>query len=230
MTYAVPPPAAGPPPSRPVSVTLCAALLGAMGLAGLGYAVATLAVTPGVVQRFRAAAAGADRADVDGFVTVLWVGAAVAAVLGVILFALYVVLALGLRHGSNAARIGGWVVAGLGLLAGCVTTVTVLIERSGAATPGRLGTALAGAYPTGWIGLNLAIAIAQMAGYVTVGLLLLLSPGAFFRRPAGSRPRAAGPPAYGPPPADDPPAMGVRLSRSGATLGHRIPGRAMPAH
>jgi hypothetical protein len=230
MTYAVPPPAADPPPSRPVSVTLCAALLGGMGLVGLGYAVATLAVTPGVVQRFQGAAAGANRADVDGFVTVLWVAAAVAAVLGVILFALYVVLALGLRHGSNAARIGGWVVSALGLLAGCATTVTVLVERSGAATPGTLGTALAGAYPSGWIGLNLAIAIAQMAGYVTVGLLLLLSPGAFFRRPAGSRPRAAGPPAYGPPPADDPSGHGRPTLAERLHLPSDPPDVPCPAH
>jgi hypothetical protein len=200
MTYAVPPPVVDPPPLRPVSVTLCAALLGGMGLVGLGYAVATLAVTPGVVQRFQRAAAGANRADVDGFVTVLWVAAGVAAALGVILFALYVALALGLRQGSNAARIGACVVSALGLLAGCATTVTVLIERSGVSTPGTLGTALADAYPGGWIGLNLAMAIAQMAGYATVGVLLLVSPGAFFRRPAGSRARPAEPPAYGPRP------------------------------
>jgi hypothetical protein len=185
MSYAVEPLAAiDTPRSRPVPVTLAAALLGIMGLAGLAYAVATLAVTPGVVGRFRAAAGTADRADVDGFVTVLWVAAAVAAVVAVILFALYVVLALGLRRGSNAARIGAWVVSGLGLLAGCASTTAVVVQRRGVGTPGTLGTVLADAYPSGWIGLNIAMAIAQMAGYVVVVVLLLAGPSAFFRRPA----------------------------------------------
>ena len=185
MSYAVEPPGAvDSPRSRPVPVTLAAALLGVMGLAGLAYAVATLAVTPGVVGRFRAAAIGADRADVNGFVTVLWVAAAVAAVLAIVLFALYVMLALGLRRGSNAARIGAWVVCGLGLLAGCASTTAVVVQRRGVETPGTLGTALADAYPNGWIGLNVAVAVAQMVGYVAVAVLLLASPSAFFRRPA----------------------------------------------
>ena len=182
------------PRSRPVVVTLAAALLAVMGLAGLGYAVATVAVTPGVIGRFRAAAAGADRADVNGFVTILWTVAAVATVLGVILFALYVVLALGLRRGSNAARIGAWVVCGLGMLAGCGSALAVIVQRRGVETPGTLGTALAGAYPNGWIGLNLAVALAQMAAYVVVAVLLAASPGGFFRHPAVAGPGYAGPP------------------------------------
>jgi hypothetical protein len=195
MSYAVePPPAPDVPRRRPVPVTLAAGLLGVMALAGLAYAVATLAVTPGVVGRFRAAAAGADRADVDGFATVLWVAAAVAAVLAVILFALYVVLALGLRRGSNAARIGAWVVSGLGLLAGCGSTVAVVVQRRGIETPGTLGTALADAYPSGWIGLNIAMAIAQMAGYLAVAVLLAVSPSGFVRRAAVAEPVYAWPP------------------------------------
>jgi hypothetical protein len=188
MSYAVEPSTAVPAPrSRPVLVTLAAALLVVMALAGLAYAVATLAVRPGVVARFRAAAGGADPADVDGFVTVLWVAAAVAAVIAVILVALYVVLALGLRRGSNAARIGAWVVSGLGLLAGLGAAIAVLIQRSGVNAPATLGSALADAYPSGWIGLNIAVAVAQMAGYVLVAVLLVVSPGTFFRRtvPAG---------------------------------------------
>lgn len=183
MSYAVEQSTAvAAPRSRPNFVTLAAALLIVMGVAGLAYAVATLAVTPGVVARFRAAAAGADPADVDGFVTVLWVAAAVATVLAIILVALYVVLALGLRRGSNAARIGAWVVSGLGLLAGLGATIAVLVQRRGVNAPGMLGTALADAYPGGWIGLNIAVAVAQMAGYVLVAVLLMISPGAFFRR------------------------------------------------
>jgi hypothetical protein len=160
-----------------------------MGLGGLGYAVATLAVTPGVVDRFRAGAAGADSTDVHGIVTVLWVAAAIATVLAVILFALYVVLALGLRRGSNASRIGVWVICGLGLLAGCGSTVAVLIQRGGDGSPGTIGAALTDAYPAGWMGLNLALAVAQIVGYALVAILLLVSPGTFFGRvPAHQHP------------------------------------------
>lgn len=195
MSYAVEPSARlDPPRSRPVLVTLAAALLAVLGLAGLVYAVATLAVTPGVVGRFRSAAAGADRADVNGFVTVLWIAAAVAAVVAVILFALYVVLALGLRRGSNAARVGAWVVSGLGILAGAVSAVAVIVQRRGVQTPGTLGTALANAYPSGWIGLNVALALAQVVAYVVVGVLLAVSPGGFFRRPVVAGPGYAWPP------------------------------------
>ena len=195
MSYAVEPPARlDPPRSRPVLVTLTAALLAVLGLAGLVYAVVTLAVTPGVVGRFRAAATGADRADVNGFVTIVWTAAAVAAVVAIILFALYVVLALGLRRGSNAARIGVWVVSGLGMLAGAGSALAVIVQRRGLQTPGSLGTALAHAYPSGWIGLNVALALAQMVAYVVIAVLLAASPAGFFRRPVVAAPGYAWPP------------------------------------
>jgi hypothetical protein len=193
MSYAVqtPPPAAAP--GRPLTVRLAAALLAVMGLAGLGYAVATLIVVPGALDRFRAAASGADRGDVDGYVTVVWVGAALGAVLAVIVFALLVVLALGLRRGSQASRVGAWVICGLGILFGCVSCVTVAAQRSGEGAPGTLGGALSDAYPDMWIGLNVATAVAQMVGYLVVALLLAFSPGAFFRRGVPSaQPGAAG--------------------------------------
>jgi hypothetical protein len=183
-----PPAAVATPRSRPVPVALAAGLLGALGLGGLAYAAATVAITPGVVGRFRAGTAGADPADVDGFVTILWVAAAVATVLAIILFALYVVLALGLRRGSNAARIGVWVVCGLGVVAGCGSAAAVAVQRRGVEIPGTLGTALADAYPQGWIGLNVAMSVAQFAGYVAVAVLLAVSPGAYFRRAAVAEP------------------------------------------
>ncbi|GAA3344054.1 hypothetical protein GCM10020358_45710 [Amorphoplanes nipponensis] len=186
MSYATQPPAVAPAattaPRRPAAVTSAAVLLILMALVGLGYAIATVAVAPGTVDRFRAAAGGANSVDVDGFVTVIWIGAALAAVLAVILFALYVVLALGLRRGSNAARIATWVVAGLGLLAGCASTVTVAVQRSGDPVEGSLSAALSDAYPGGWIPVNIGLAVAQMVGYVLVGVLLLASPGTFFGR------------------------------------------------
>jgi hypothetical protein len=185
MSYAVESPVApaAPAPRRPLPAVVASALLALMGLGGLAYAVATLAVTPGVVDRFRTGAAGASTTDVDGFVTVLWVAAAIGTVLAVILFALCVVLALGLRRGSNGARIGAWVLSGLGLLGGCGATLTVLIERAGDDASGTMTTALLDAYPSGWIGLNLTLAIAQVVGYVAVAVLLLVSPGEYFGRP-----------------------------------------------
>jgi hypothetical protein len=181
-------------------VTSAATLLILMAVVGLGYAVAALAIAPGTVERFRAAAGGANSADVDGFGTVVWIGAAVGAVLAVILFALYVVLALGLRRGSNAARIATWVVAGLGLLAGCGTTLTMAVQRSGDPVPGSLSAALSDAYPGAWIPLNVALAVAQMLGYVLVGVLLLASPGTFFgRAPKPLPPDPFAAPAYGTP-------------------------------
>jgi hypothetical protein len=199
------PPAAAPAPTttaprRPVSVASASVLLILMAVVGLGYAVATLVIAPGTVDRFRAAARGANSVDVDGFVTVVWIGAALSAVLAVILFALYVVLALGLRRGSNAARIATWVVAGLGLLGGCVTTATVALERAGDPVQGSLSAALSDAYPGGWIPLNIALAVAQMLGYVLVGVLLLVSPGTFFgRAPKQQPPDPFAAPAYGTP-------------------------------
>jgi hypothetical protein len=183
-------------------VASAALLLIAMAVVGLGYAVATLVIAPGTVDRFRSAAGGAaSRADVDGFVTVVWIGAALGAVLAVILFALYVVLALGLRRGSNAARVATWVVAGLGLLGGCATTATVAIERAGDAAQGSLAAALSEAYPGSWIPVNVGLAIAQMLGYVVVAVLLLASPGTYFgRAPKPLPPDPFAAPAAGPAP------------------------------
>lgn len=182
MSYAVQTPVAPAAPGRPATVQVAAGLLVLMAVAGLGYAITTLAVAPGVVDRFRAGASGADRSDVDGYVTVVWIGAAFGAILAVILFALFVVLALGLRRGSHATRVGTWVVCGLGLLFGCGTLATVGAQRAGDGTPGTLGFALSDAYPDGWIGLNVGLAIAQMAGYLVVAALLIAAPGSFFGR------------------------------------------------
>lgn len=193
MSYAVPPvPVAAP--RRPLTVQLAAALLALMGLVGLGYAVAVIAVAPGVVDRFRAGAGSADSGDIDAYVTGVWMVAALGAVLAVILFALYIVLALGLRRGSQASRVGTWVVCGLGLLLGCGTTLTVAIQRSGDGDPAALGSVLSDAYPGSWITLNVAMAVAQMLGYLVVAILLAVGAGRFFGRgtPSVSQNRAGG--------------------------------------
>jgi hypothetical protein len=225
MSYAVQTPVETAAPRKPVTVQLAAGLLALMALVGLGYAVATIAVAPGVVNRFRAAAGSADSADVDAYVTGVWMVAALGAVLAVILFALYIVLALGLRRGSQATRVGTWVVCGLGLLFGCGTTIAVAAQRSGTGDPAALGSALADAYPGFWITLNVSLAVAQMVGYLVVAMLLAVSPGGFFGRgtPSVSQSRSGGAyvtlPTYGsanayppgpippaPPPVSPPPA------------------------
>src|SRR5215475_7649789 len=117
MSYPVQPPAAAPvtepappePSGRPSAVTAASTLLWAMAAAGLIYAIVTLVVMPGVVHRFRDGGASGD--DADSYVTVVWLGAAIAMAVAVILFALYVVLGVALRRGSNAARITTMVVS-----------------------------------------------------------------------------------------------------------------------
>jgi hypothetical protein len=195
MSYAVQAPVETVMPRRrPVTVLLAAGLLALMALVGLGYAIASIAVAPGVVERFRGAAGSADAADLDAYVTGVWMVAALGAVLAVILFALYIVLALGLRRGSQASRVGTWVVCGLGVLFGCGTTFTVAAQRSGNGDPAALGSVLSDSYPASWIPLNVALAIAQMLGYLVVATLLAVSPGGFFGRgtPSVSPNRSSG--------------------------------------
>jgi hypothetical protein len=198
MSYVLPAPAPGPvaAPRRPVTVLLAAALLAVMALVGLGYAVATLTVTPGVVRRFQAGAGAADPAGVDGYVTALWLGAGVATILAVILVALYAALAIGLSRGSAVARIGTWVVCGLGLAAGCGSAIVVAMQRGGADSAGELPVLLGDAYPAGWIGLNVALSVAQLLGYLLVAVLLGVSPRAYFR--SARQPQPAPPYAYQP--------------------------------
>lgn len=186
MSYAMQPPVAPPAPvavpRRPVSVMVASILLMVMAVAGLAYAIAAVAIVPGTIDRFRAAAGASTGADFDGLVDVVWILAALGAVLAVILFAGCVVLALGLLRGSNSARIATWVIAGLGLLAGCTSTVVMAAQFGEDAAQGTLDAALADSYPGSWIGLNVALSVAQMAGYVVVGLLLLAAPGEYFGR------------------------------------------------
>src|SRR4051812_50041002 len=87
------------PSGRPGVVTAASSLLWAMAAAGLIYAIVTLAVVPGVVHRFRGTVSTGD--DPETYVTVVWLGAALALAVAVILFALYVVLGVALRRGSN---------------------------------------------------------------------------------------------------------------------------------
>jgi hypothetical protein len=83
------------------------------------------------------------------------------------------------------------------MLAGCGSTATVLIQRSGDPSSGSLGAALSQAYPKSWIGLNITLSVAQMVGYAIVAVLLLISPGQYFRRSASTTPPAPAAYPYG---------------------------------
>lgn len=190
------------PARRPVAVTTAVTLLGLMALAAGVYAVTTLLALRGIVDRFRAAAAGtaADPGDVDGVVRLLRLGTIGAAVLTVLVALLLVGLAGGLLARRRAARIGVWAVCGLGLLAGGCA-LTVLVGQR--ARPLRLGTGdqgvadlfgtLGDAYPSWWVPVNAGVSVAQASGYLVVAVLLALRPANTWftgRRPAR--------PGYGP--------------------------------
>ncbi len=180
MSYAVQqPPAAVPfPARRPAAVTTAVALLWAMAAAGLTYAISMVAVTPGVVGRFRDATAGSSAAE--NFITVIWLVGALAPVLALIFAALFAVLGVALRRGNRLARAVAVGVCGLGLLTGLGTVGILAAQRSGDAVPGSIGAALSDAYPSGWITLNAVVAVAQVLGYLAVGGLLLAAPREYF--------------------------------------------------
>ncbi|BEL10521.1 hypothetical protein Q0Z83_087120 [Actinoplanes sichuanensis] len=180
MSYAVQPPIVAAPPAarRPVSVATAVALLWAMAAAGLTYAIGMIAVTPGVAGRLRDAAPASD--TVDNFIAVMWLVAALALVLSLLMTALFVVLGVALRRGS---RLGRWVTLGacvFGMVTGCGTLAILAAQRAGEAAPGTLSEALNSAYPNGWIVLNVIMAAAQVLAYLTVGILVLTAPSEFF--------------------------------------------------
>ncbi|MEU2612360.1 hypothetical protein ABZ570_12365 [Micromonospora sp. NPDC007271] len=205
------------PPRRPGPVVSAAGVLLLMAAGAVAYAVASLLITGGTVDRFRAAATGtgAGGGEVDTVVSLLRASTVLSAVIGVLMAVLLVGLTLGLLSGRPGARVFTWVVSGLGLLCGCCGLAVLVGQR---AAPLRLGAgeqvtadllALVGdAYPAWWIPLNAAMSVAQVLGYLLVAVLLVLpATGAFFRRPTptGPTPPAAPMPPPGPPIVSPPP-------------------------
>ncbi|SCE68148.1 hypothetical protein GA0074695_0268 [Micromonospora viridifaciens] len=201
------------PPRRPGPVVSAAAVLLLMAAGAVAYAVASLLITGGTVDRFRTAAAGtgAGGGEIDTVVSLLRASTVLSAVVGVLMAVLLVGLALGLLSGRPGARVFTWVVSGLGLLCGCCGLAVLVGQR---AAPLRLGAdeqvtaellALVGdAYPAWWIPLNAAMSVAQVLGYLLVAVLLALpAAGAFFRRavPTGPPPPSAAVPTGPMPPA-----------------------------
>ncbi|MEH0935669.1 hypothetical protein [Micromonospora psammae] len=200
------------PPPRPVAVTLAAAVLVLMALAAGAYAVAALLGLGGTVDRLRSAAAGtgATPDQVDGVVTLLKATTIGSAVVTVLVGLLLVGLAAGVAAGSRGARVGAWVVCGLGLLCGCSALAVLAGQRT---TPLRLGgdepaTAellglLDEAYPGWWIPVNAGLSVGQALGYLVVAVLLALpAASAWFGR---RQPIPSGPPPQVPPRGPVPP-------------------------
>ncbi len=171
-------------PRRPAPISLAAVLMIVMAAGGLIYALVVMAVTPSVVAAFRlgAAATGADVAEIDSVVTILWWVAGIGVLVGLVVAAVLTMLALGLRRGSTGARTGTWLVGALGLLCGCGTAVISVLQRSTPVDlPSGFGAALSAAYPPGWLWLNVGLAGGQMLAYILVLILLTAGSGTWFR-------------------------------------------------
>ncbi|MEU1884349.1 hypothetical protein ABZ491_02545 [Micromonospora rifamycinica] len=169
------------PVRRPAAVSAATALLGLMALAAGAYAVTVLLALGGTVDRFRAAApaTAAEPGDVDGMVRLLRLSTIGAAVLTVLVGLLLVGLAGGLLARRRAARIGVWVVCGLGLLAGGCALAVLAGQRAGPVRlgPGDQGVAdlfgtLGEAYPSWWLPANAGVSAGQALGYLVVAVLL----------------------------------------------------------
>ncbi|RKN46462.1 hypothetical protein [Micromonospora endolithica] len=199
------------PARRPAVVTLAVALLAVMAVAALGYAVAGLLTIAGTVDALRSAAAGTSARpdDVDGVVALLWISGVASAVVSVLAALLLVGLAVGLRAGRPGARVGTWVVAGLGMLLGCCSLAVQAGQRL---VPLRLGedergaaeviALVADAYPGWWIPLGAGLSVGQVLGYVVVAVLLALpAANTWFRRRPATQPA---PYAYPQPPGTPP--------------------------
>ncbi|MEU4692150.1 hypothetical protein [Actinoplanes sp. NPDC023714] len=199
-------------------MTTAVALLWTMAVGGFVYAISMVAVTPGTVSRFREATSGSEVAE--NFIAVVWLDAAVGAVVALLVVALFAVLGVGLRRGSRVAWGITLGVCVLGVLGGCGSVAAIGGQQSGDAVPGSLGEALNAAYPAGWIGLNAAVAVAQVIAYIVVAFLLLLAPRAFFgRQGAAGALNTAGAPGH---------AVPGNTTPGHTAPGHTVPGNAVP--
>ena len=194
---------------RPAAVMAAIAGLLLMALVSVFYAVAGLALMPGIVGRFRdsATAAEINPDSVDAAAAVLWATPITAAVLGLLAAALLVGLAIGIQRGVNGFRIATWVVCALGLIGGGLAAIAGFVQRLGSwsidGSDVGLGRALVDAHPAWWLWTSAVLSILQAVGYVVVAVLLALpAANAYFRRtPQAPSPQ---PSLLPPPPPVDP--------------------------
>ncbi|WP_018254818.1 hypothetical protein [Salinispora mooreana] len=195
------------PARRPAAVTAAVVLLALMAVVAVAYAVAGLFVLFSTVDAFRLAAAGsaASSDEVNAVVALVTVwtvaGAVVSLLAGVVLAALAGLV----RTGRSGARVATWVVAGLGVVAGCCGLTGLGGMRAFPMQPSdedrstiELLAQLSEAYPGWWIPLGAGLSVGQVLGYLGVAMLLALPPAAgWFRRPMPS-PHGPYPPPHPP--------------------------------
>lgn len=178
---------------RPVTVTVAASILVAMGLGGLVPGATGLVVAAQAGEQVRAAgrALGAAPGDVSVALLILWGSAVAAAVVAVVAAVVLTGLAIGNLRAAPIARVGTWVVCALGVLCGAAAFAVSVAQRAivwrPPANPVRaeLLGAISHAYPTWWLLLTAGLCVVQVLGYVVIALLLALpSAAVFFRRQA----------------------------------------------
>ncbi|GAB7049435.1 hypothetical protein JCM9534A_45610 [Catenuloplanes indicus JCM 9534] len=170
---AVPAPATRPPGT----VSLAAALLIVMGVAGILAAALHLLLTinglgdfASDARRFGGDPTLADRVE-GGIRGAAIAGVVLSGVVGVLL----VSLAVGLRGGLTAARVATWVVCALGLCGGAASLAAGLLQRDlGSDDPRVAGVFAASAdvYPGWWVAAGIGLAVAQVVGYFLVAVFL----------------------------------------------------------
>ncbi|WP_018221771.1 hypothetical protein [Salinispora pacifica] len=180
------------PARRPAVVTAAVLLLALMAVVAVAYAVTGLFVLVSTVAAFRLAAAGsaASSDEIDGVVLLVSAWTVAGAVVSLLAGALLAALAGLVRTGRSGARVATWVVAGLGVVAGCCGCAGLGGMRAFPMQPGdedratvELFAQLPEAYPDWWIPLGAGLSVGQVLGYLVVAILLALPPAAgWFRR------------------------------------------------
>ncbi|MDG4822305.1 hypothetical protein O7635_10625 [Asanoa sp. WMMD1127] len=203
----LPPPPVATPRRPPGTVRGAAGVLIAMAVGGLVYGGLGLALMPGIVDRFRAAAAvaGVPADDIDGGSQLLRGVPIAAAFVSVVAAVLLVALAVGIVRGHAAVRIAAWVVCGLGLVGGCLAALFGVGQRVGSFSDDLVLSAIEQAHPTWWPWTSAILSVLQMVGYLLVALLLAApSARAWFQRTPSLPPSHTGAPPPPPPPPVDP--------------------------
>lgn len=194
------------PARRPAAVTAAVVLLALMAVVAVAYAVAGLFVLFRTVNAVRLAAGSAASSDeVDAVVALVTVWTVAGALISLLAGVLLAVLAGLVRAGRSGARVATWVVAGLGVVAGCCGLTGLGGMRAFPMQPSdedrstvELLAQVSEAYPGWWIPLGASLSVGQVLGYLGVAMLLALPPAAgWFRRPVPS-PHAPYPPPHSP--------------------------------
>ncbi|GIF50387.1 hypothetical protein Afe04nite_49260 [Asanoa ferruginea] len=193
------------PRRRPGAVVGAGGVLLLMAFGSVLYGATGLALMPGIIDRFQAAAftAGVTVDEIDSATRLLRGVPIAAAFVGVVGAVLLVVLAIGTLRGNSAVRVAAWVVCGVGLVGGGLAAVFGFAQRIGSWSDDAVIQALTAAHPGWWLWTSAVLSVLQALGYVVVALLLA-SPAAnaYFRRTPSLPPGPTGSAPPPPPPVD----------------------------